>query len=60
MKVNQTEEGGFGRVMNISQGCPVGRGYSVTCFASVDTCEFKGSVKESAAMEQVDSTTKRH
>ncbi len=39
---------------------PVGRGNSVTHFASVDTREFKGSMKESAAMKQVDATTKRH
>ena len=29
-------------------------------FASVDTRKFKGSVKESAAMKQVDPMTKRH
>ncbi len=39
---------------------PVGRGYLVTRLASVDTCKFEGSVKESAAMKQVDPTTKRH
>ncbi len=39
---------------------PVGRGNSVTRFASLDTREFEGSMKESAAMKQVDPTTKRH
>jgi hypothetical protein len=49
--LNRTEEGGFGRAMKILQGIPVGRGYLVTRFASVDTCEFEGPVKESAAMK---------
>ncbi len=38
----------------------VGRGNLVTRFASIDTRELEGSVKESAAMKQVDPTTKRH